>query len=419
MARYTITPWRHHSDLLKVRQQLYGRSKDGQDHRRHAVNRVLAWKLRGSLPHAIESTALLIDAILHHASSASNSPFSIRAVYTAAFTRFVTGFCDIGRNKERSLEPSSMLDIAKQIGMPVEFVALRHEATHEEMPGIGRLVKVTERALKWLWEVYWSKLPEDESAEIVAASLASLKDEARRLLKEFRMTHREALRAKQSVVAQDSVSRTSEVCRSLCGNSNAKMSAFVEVLIQDRLLSPSKRKLGALMDGAFLIWDPLLKDIARKQRRFIPCLVTGILEAVGASSSAPAARDVDKEALSQWLIQIDFDENWMASRSDHEQHDLEVEIWKWCTLHANHWTSWLGQKLEQHNDAQIPGEWAELLQASRLGYEEAGEDNAEDLADPDVDARGALSAVGNASQSVPSPWSRVAIPISTPIGVVL
>lgn len=61
MAKYAITPWRHHRDLLAVRQQLYGDSEQ-----RNAVDRVMAWKLRGNLPHAVESTALLVDAILHH-----------------------------------------------------------------------------------------------------------------------------------------------------------------------------------------------------------------------------------------------------------------------------------------------------------------------------------------------------------------
>jgi ribosomal biogenesis protein LAS1 len=136
MSRYTITPWRTHSDLLAVRQQLYSlntNSTHTQHQNRHenqnanfdlrhqAVSRIMAWKLRGNLPHAVESTALLTDAILHHDLSI-NSIFSVRAVYAAAFTRFVTGFCDIGRNRERALEPSSMLVIARQIDMPDEFV---------------------------------------------------------------------------------------------------------------------------------------------------------------------------------------------------------------------------------------------------------------------------------------------------------
>ncbi|KAI7107121.1 hypothetical protein KC352_g36785, partial [Hortaea werneckii] len=76
MPRYTITPWRHQRDLLEVRAQLYPHhtsnpssvspQQTSQDMRRHAVDRILAWKLRGNLPHAVESTALLVDAILHH-----------------------------------------------------------------------------------------------------------------------------------------------------------------------------------------------------------------------------------------------------------------------------------------------------------------------------------------------------------------
>lgn len=47
---------------------------------------VAAWKLRGNLPHAVEATALLSDAILHD-DAAKNSVFSIRATYAAAFCR--------------------------------------------------------------------------------------------------------------------------------------------------------------------------------------------------------------------------------------------------------------------------------------------------------------------------------------------
>ena len=92
MSKYTITPWRHASDLLQVRTQLYALDDSQTDQRRYAVDRIMAWKLRGNLPHAVESTALLVDAQLHH-SIPGTSIFSIRAVYSAAFTRFVTGFC--------------------------------------------------------------------------------------------------------------------------------------------------------------------------------------------------------------------------------------------------------------------------------------------------------------------------------------
>lgn len=48
--------------------------------------KVEAWKLRGNVPHHVEATALLTDAILHD-DAQTNSIFSIRATYSAAFCR--------------------------------------------------------------------------------------------------------------------------------------------------------------------------------------------------------------------------------------------------------------------------------------------------------------------------------------------
>lgn len=243
MAKYTITPWRYQKDLLRVRSEIY--STDSEDPtnsaRRNAINQIMAWKMRGNLPHAIESTALLTDAFLHQ-QVPGNSSFSVRAVYSAAFTRFVTGFCDIGRNRERSLEPSSMLDIANKIGMPAHFVALRHEATHEEMPSLQRLMRVTEEALEWLWNLYWSRLEEPESEENVAAALPEMRAQAKEVLKTYRSARLETLRSKKSKSKGESPKKTADACSALLGRSQAMMDGFVSVLVEDKLLCPSKRE---------------------------------------------------------------------------------------------------------------------------------------------------------------------------------
>lgn len=238
MVKPIITPWRSQTDLLSVREQIYSASLDN---RQRAVSRVMAWKLRGNLPHAVESTALLVDAIIHHSMSSTNSIFSIRAVYSAAFTRFVTGFCDIGRHKERSLEPSSMLDIAKQIGMPLEFVALRHEATHEELPAIQRLVKAAEDALAWLWNVYWSRVDESESEADVTKSLPELKTRARDVFRTFRASRREALKSKKPKDQVEETRTTSKILIRLMDANRLRIRAVADVLVEDKLLIPSKR----------------------------------------------------------------------------------------------------------------------------------------------------------------------------------
>ena len=243
MSKFTITPWRTQADLIQVRQQLYSLNEDGADSRRHAVNRAMAWKLRGNLPHAVESTALLVDAVLHH-DITTNSIFSIRAVYSAAFSRFVTGFCDIGRHKERTLEPSSMLEIAKQIDMPLEFVALRHEATHEELPGIQRLVSAVKQALDWLWRVYWGRLEEPEEPESVAQALPAIKSDLSTLLRNFRKSRRDALRNKspKSLEGSAEVANACDACVEICNGSRSRIEALATVLVEERLILPSTRE---------------------------------------------------------------------------------------------------------------------------------------------------------------------------------
>lgn len=82
---YVITPWKQTSDLLAVKRDLF--RLDGEtDRRQHGVDMVAAWNMRGSVPHAIQSTAQLISAQLHHDSSDSTS-FSVQSTYTTAFCR--------------------------------------------------------------------------------------------------------------------------------------------------------------------------------------------------------------------------------------------------------------------------------------------------------------------------------------------
>ncbi|WPG99529.1 Hypothetical protein R9X50_00234400 [Acrodontium crateriforme] len=423
MAKYTITPWRTQADLLEVRQQLYSlaiqsskepnpTAESSKDARRYAVNRVMAWKQRGSnLPHAVESTALLVDAILHHTNataSTSNSPFSIRAVYSAAFCRFVTGFCDIGRAKERSLEPSSMLVIAKQIGMPAEFVALRHEATHEELPAIQRLVVATRQALEWLWKVYWSRLDESDDA---AMSIQAVRDESRTVLRSFRSARRAALKAgKQGTQAHaEDMANTRSICTKLCAGSMVKMEAFVDVMVDDNLLVPSTRELGSSMEGAFLLWDELLAGLQAKQPSLLPTLVKKMLNTISQDSTADAATDTSKEALCLWLLRFLDSEISPGSQATVER--LQSSAMRWYCLHPGYWTQRLGEEILGNGDEHFDDQWRTLFDASKLDVTAA-------QADADVMEIEPSTVGGLDDECESRGWVRAAVPMRTPIGVV-
>lgn len=151
------------------------------------------WVHRGHCPHVVESTALLMSAIVfdergdHDAVSGA----AVRAGYLMGFTRcvnthrtsfffflrpqkanstpflfffcrFVTGLLDSHQDKARKL---SMYGVAKTIGLPASFVELRHQGTHEPMPSLTQLRPAARRALAWIWEYYWKNLPPEEEQE--------------------------------------------------------------------------------------------------------------------------------------------------------------------------------------------------------------------------------------------------------------
>ncbi|OTB16854.1 hypothetical protein K445DRAFT_316350 [Daldinia sp. EC12] len=126
------------------------------------------WMQRGGCPHLVESTALLVAAILSDARetrarrSAGASSYAIRAAYAAAFSRFVTGLLDGQQDKQRKM---SMYSIAKTIGLPATFVELRHQATHEQLPSLSKLRTAAKKALAWIWDYYWKNLPGGDGAD--------------------------------------------------------------------------------------------------------------------------------------------------------------------------------------------------------------------------------------------------------------
>ncbi|SPN98909.1 related to LAS1 protein [Cephalotrichum gorgonifer] len=169
MVQFVFTPWRDRHELLTARDHFYPDDQDDAGRRRElqhgAVARVSMWMQRGNCPHLVESTALLTAAVLcdtERMSSGGSSTYAVRAAYSTAFSRFVTGLLDMQQDKQRKM---SMFSVAKTIGLPATFVELRHQATHEQLPSLARLRSAAEKALAWIWDYYWQHLTADQGAE--------------------------------------------------------------------------------------------------------------------------------------------------------------------------------------------------------------------------------------------------------------
>ncbi len=187
--KVTWTPWKNGSELSMIRDWIFPQcavldpySSPVEDLRKEAVNVVSRWDEQNKdleLPHSILATASLTDAMLHDTQPTSErikhiSNQALQSIYAMAFCRFVNGFVDRdvakasltamatttiidkdGLTTSTSRGESSMYALASKIGMPLHFVEMRHQITHETMPSIEELAKITEEALVWMYERWW------------------------------------------------------------------------------------------------------------------------------------------------------------------------------------------------------------------------------------------------------------------------
>ncbi|RDH37825.1 Las1-like-domain-containing protein [Aspergillus welwitschiae] len=355
MAKVIFTPWKEHSQLLAVRSQFYPAPfYDGPDMRSKACATVAAWKLRGNLPHPVEATALLTDAILHD-DALKNSIFSIRATYSAAFCRFVTGLVDSKLNGQRK----TMFQRAIDLGLPASFVELRHEATHRELPSLTVLRNATQRSLEWLWDYYWAKT--DLSADMMPVSepeafdgaeddvepiKAALRTEFEHLLAEEDSS--EPPRKKRRF--QQNVSSTSTHLVSICKSSSRGASALAGVIVEDSVLVPAGRKMGDSMTAMFAKWDSLLQMLAEGHPPVLASLTEEMVNVLAFSGSKNVKSDPQLEGLYMWLDHILQSPEW-GSRRRLLSHAYLLAV---CEQSSNHWTTLLKESLQQRTDDLAP-----------------------------------------------------------------
>lgn len=183
------TPWKNGSELAMIRDWFFPQhatkdpySPPTEDLRRRAVSTVNYWKERDKdleLPHSVLATSSLTDAALHDTKPVIEraqhiSDQGLQSIYAMAFCRFVNGFVDrdVSKSSLTALATaimtdedgtttsafhgeSSMYALASKIGLPLRFVEMRHQITHEKMPSIEELAELTEEALDWMYRRWW------------------------------------------------------------------------------------------------------------------------------------------------------------------------------------------------------------------------------------------------------------------------
>ncbi|KAJ9250791.1 cell morphogenesis protein Las1 [Paecilomyces variotii] len=341
MAKIIFTPWKQQSELLAVRDRFYpSSSQDGPDMRAHACATVGAWKLRGNLPHAVEATALLTDAILHDDAS-KNSIFSIRATYSAAFCRFVTGLVDSKLHGQKK----TMFQRAIDLGLPASFVELRHEATHRDLPSLVVLRSAAQRSLEWLWGYYWARidLPATTGASTAPSialdgDLEQLKPTIRRDLEDIKRNLDEVEPPRKRRKSQHDYYPTAARLISICEGRPEGAVALSETLLEGKTLFSAGQSLGAPMDEVFDKWDPVLQTVAEKSTSFLTTFTEVMANELSAGKHSD---DSYLEGIYMWLNHILNSDTWKANRRYLSLSYMRAA----CDVSENEWTKRLRQSL--------------------------------------------------------------------------
>ncbi|KAF7589193.1 rRNA-processing protein las1 [Aspergillus hancockii] len=347
MAKVIFTPWKDQSQLTAVRTQFYPPpAYEGPDLRSRACATVAAWKLRGNLPHPVEATALLTDAILHD-DAKKNSIFSIRATYSAAFCRFVTSLVDSKLGGQRK----TMFQRAIDLGLPASFVELRHEATHRELPTLTVLRNAAQRSLEWLWDYYWAKIDLLVTFAPGAGTLGAMDgvDGDNEEMESLKVAARASLDkvageagASEPPQKKRRVQKLASVATqlaSVCKSSGKGSGAVSRVLLEDSVLVPAGRRLGMSMDEEFAKWDHFLQVVTDGCPAFLTALTEAMVDALG-SATKDSARC---EGIYMWLDHILGSTQWGSKR----RLLSFVYVLSACEQNSNHWTDILKERIQK------------------------------------------------------------------------
>lgn len=169
-----VVAYKSIDDLVTLKEWFYN-FDDEKDNRKRAVDRVKALTSRGRLPHGIETTSLITSIILNDEQTKATDSNIIQLSYSMVLTRFVNGVLDPLQQSNYAIP---LHQLAKSVNIPSFFVELRHMATHERLPLLNILRRISREALNWLYDNYWNKISDMESdIEDSAPVGLSIKDE--------------------------------------------------------------------------------------------------------------------------------------------------------------------------------------------------------------------------------------------------
>ncbi|KAH3974252.1 hypothetical protein HBI56_089260 [Parastagonospora nodorum] len=413
--QFVVTPWRDSKELLQVRHDLYGTDSIKKE---RAVNKVFAWRSRkpDGLPLLLDSTADIVDVLLQdQRSELKHNPS--RLLYATAVSRFITGLADtqidLIRDKPAWFPPG------KSLQLPYPLLEIRHRIVHRHLPSLAELKRAAQDSLDWLWEWYWSQLDyafgvaKTAEADDETEGIDAVKEKLQTILKIYVKERKNEIktRKKDSKAAENALStytlRYAPSSTSL--PSSRIQNILLRLLVEEKMILPTDKKLGSSMSGAFLIWDPLL--LAFCQSAVIPSstLLAHFTAAMNKPLSAMISTDMDpvREGMHDWAVHILSSETWQQHLASNSVENTLTT----CFSAPTYWNLRIAEALLKDEDVPNRESWVAILEAAR--NEASGEEM-------EVDVDGIEQAVpvrqGKPKEKIKGPTKVVGMWKARPIG---
>ncbi|KAM7252521.1 hypothetical protein ACFE04_024404 [Oxalis oulophora] len=152
---HKLVPWLSWNEWEFVKESLFSSSHEDID---NALNRISAWRGRGSLPVVVDVTSSIVE--IHQmdpyfrgnqSSEVTHSEQMLAMLYSMAIVRLVN--CVVEKTRKRS--EISIADAADAIGLPRSLIDIRHEGSHRDLPALPVARDSSVKALNWLRDYYW------------------------------------------------------------------------------------------------------------------------------------------------------------------------------------------------------------------------------------------------------------------------
>ncbi|KAK4685678.1 ribosomal biogenesis protein LAS1, partial [Tremellales sp. Uapishka_1] len=252
--------------------------------------------------------SMLVASLLPYPPTSASEAQTSRLTYSMAIVRFVNGMVDPLQTGPYA-RPISHL--ASQLGLPPSLIALRHRATHEDLPPIELLHNAIHDAIGYLQ--HYSFLPllastsEDQwNAGEPSGRIVELISRWKKVIK-VRLREKEVGeenpngRELKRVRRELEQSEVEDVVEALCG-----VGGLVPVARKKR---PTRDQTGP-SSSSLLLWQPLLSHLHTFHPTFSPTLASHILGII--LNPPPTAIEADQEkeiqsfrwGLACWLIHV-------------------------------------------------------------------------------------------------------------------